>query len=316
MENNTIEILKVIYKNRKQLLIITGLATIVSVIVTMPFIIKPLYKSTAVVYPANIGALSEESPTEQLMQFFNSKDVQDELLQKFDLAKHYEIDTADTKFDTYYTLYFDEHFKISQTRFESIEIQVLDEDPVLAQKLVYGLIDAVNNHIRVSRNEKTEEFLLMHQTYMKAKERKMDSISSVLKDLSAKYGLLDYFLQVEQFSKNYYKTISIGKNEKLEQALSNLGQKGIGFMNLLDQYKSDLLYYNESKQEYDKGVRDIEKKFTYTILASKPNLPDSKASPKRGIIVVMAAFGAFLFSVLLFAYTAKFKQLKDQIVKE
>jgi len=59
----------------EKLAIITLIAIIVGFIVSSPIVIKPLYKSYAVVYPVNLSPSSEESNTEQLLQWFNSEEV-------------------------------------------------------------------------------------------------------------------------------------------------------------------------------------------------------------------------------------------------
>lgn len=313
MEKVNLEIIKLLYKKRFHILIITVAGALLGVLFSMPVFIKPKFKSTGVVYPANISPVSDETPTEQLMQYFNSYEVKDALRKRFNLGEHYGLDSTDDRFETYYSYYFDENFKISQTRFESIQIEVLDTDPKTAQNLVYGLIDAVNEHIRKSVNDKTEEFVAMHQQYISDKKRKMDSIEVTLRQMSKEYGIIDLWTQVEQASKSYYKAMPGGNPGKLEQVMQNLGDKGIVYMNLLEQYKSDLTYLNESRQHVAKGLNDIKKKFTYTTISSKPNLPEIKATPKRSIIVFITTIGALLFSCLFFIVSYKFKEIKKHL---
>jgi len=333
--NNTIEILRVLYKKRKPILIITFLATIVSIVLSMPFVMKPIFKSTAVVYPANIGPLSEESATEQLMQFLGSSEIRTELNKEFDLAKHYKLDTADSKFEYYYQLMFDERVSLNQTRFESIQIEVSDEDPVFAQKLAYGIIEAANKLIRKSRNDLTQELADMHSKYMNDKKNELDSVSSKLSKMSKDYAALDFFYtmmpknaeiqsggfltylsQVEKATTTSYNVLPGNESAKLNDAMGLIGKKGLDYTFLNAKHKAETDEYYESYILREKCIRDIEKKFSYTILVSKPNLPATKSSPKRGMFVLMATLGAFVFSALFFVYNDRFKQLKAQIVKE
>jgi LPS O-antigen subunit length determinant protein (WzzB/FepE family) len=311
MENLNLEIIKLLYKKRVHILVITILGAFVAG--GSSYLIKPRFKSSAAVYPANISPVSDETPTEQLMQFFTSSEVKETLRKRFDLGKHYGIDTTSDRFETYYGYYFDENIKISQTRFESIQLEVLDTDPKMAQDLAYGLIDAVNDHIRNQLNSKTMEFIKMHETYMATKKAKMDSTSAALRQLSKEYGILDYFIQIEQASKSYYKAIPTGNAGKLEQVMANLGDKGILYMSLLEQYKSDMGFFNESRQHIDKGWNDINKRFTYVTISSKPTLPEIKATPKRSVIVAIGTIGAFLFACLFFVVLDRVKKIKAQL---
>lgn len=333
--NNTIEILRILYKKRKPILIITSLAAVVSIVLSMPFIMKPMFKSTAVVYPANIGPVSEESPTEQLMQFLSSSEIRNGLITELDLAKHYELDTADPKFEYYYQLIFDERVSLNQTRFESIQIDVTDEDPVFAQKLAYGVIEMANKLIRKSRNDLTKELAEMHTTYLNSKKAELDSVTGKLTKMSKDYATLDFFYtmlpknpeiqsgnfltylsQVEKATTNNYNLLPGNKSTKLEDALSLIGKKGLDYAFLNAKHKAETDEYYESYILREKCYLDIKKKFSYTILVSKPNLPATKSGPKRSMFVLMATLGAFVFSALFFVYNDKFKQLKEQIVKE
>jgi capsular polysaccharide biosynthesis protein len=336
MENNsTIEILRVLYKKRKPILIITSLAAAVSIILSMPFIMKPMYKSSAVVYPANIGPVSEESPSEQLMQFLSSTEIKDILGKELNLAAHYELDTTDPKFDYYYTLMFNERVSLSQTKYESIQIDVTDEDPAFAQKLAYGVIDAANKLIRKSRNEITQELADMHLSYMETKKMKLDSITQTLTKMSKDYASLDFFYkmlpqnpdiqsgsflayltQVEKATTNNYSILPGNEKAKLQDAMAELGKKGLLYNFLNEKHKAETGDYYEAYVLREKCLRDIKKKFTYTMLVEKPSLPVNKSGPKRSMFVLMGTLGAFVFSALFYVYNDKFKQLKEQIVKE
>ena len=95
MENfkNNINILKLIFKWKIHFIIIVLLSIICAVIFSGSIFITPLFKSNAVVYPANIASYSDESETEQMLQIFQSRDIKDSVIKKFDLAKHYKIDS-------------------------------------------------------------------------------------------------------------------------------------------------------------------------------------------------------------------------------
>src|ERR1700741_4946569 len=161
MYNINIEILRLIYSKRKHIIIITAIAGIVAIVFSMPFFMPPKYKSTVVVYPSNIAPYSEESQTEQLVQFLTSSEVRKEVLRKFNLDKHYDLDTSDAKFDYYFTLMYEENIIINETRYESIQIEVFDKDPQMAQKIAYGVVEAANNLIRNTLNKQTIELAEM-----------------------------------------------------------------------------------------------------------------------------------------------------------
>ena len=87
---NTLSIVQLVLKWKWHLIIITLVAAIGGGIFS--FLIKPLYKSEAIAYPANSSPLSEESRTEQMLQILGSQTIADSIINKYDLWKEYEIE--------------------------------------------------------------------------------------------------------------------------------------------------------------------------------------------------------------------------------
>ena len=101
-------LLAFLWRNRKVLGIVTGVAFVVSVIISL--LLTPLYLSTAIVFPTassnvsfseqrNVKAGSmdfgEEDQAEQLVQILSSSRIKDKIVSKYNLLNHYEIDEDD-----------------------------------------------------------------------------------------------------------------------------------------------------------------------------------------------------------------------------
>ena len=103
MENfKTDQILKLILPQWKKLAVVALVAILVALVISSPLVMKPLYKSYAVVYPVNLSPSSEESNTEQLLQWFNSEEVKKAVAKRFDLYNQYDIDTLDARRESYF----------------------------------------------------------------------------------------------------------------------------------------------------------------------------------------------------------------------
>ena len=87
-------LLELIIKWKKHFIIVTILSIAASAIFSSSFFIAPIYKSFAIVYPSNIIPYSNESPTEQLVQLLEATDIRESVIQKFNLAAHYNIDNT------------------------------------------------------------------------------------------------------------------------------------------------------------------------------------------------------------------------------
>ena len=141
----TDEIIGILAKEWKKLAAVAILAIVIGAIGSSDLVIKPLFKSNAIVYPVNLSPSSEESNTEQLLQYFHSEEVKNAVAKKFDLYNHYEIDADSKQKEFLLSGMFKERVSIGSTLYESIEINVKDESPELAQKITQAIIDETNN---------------------------------------------------------------------------------------------------------------------------------------------------------------------------
>ena len=137
-------LLELIIKWKKHFIIVTILSIAASAIFSSSFFIAPIYKSFAIVYPSNIIPYSNESPTEQLVQLLEATDIRESVIQKFNLAAHYNIDTTANLGVFNLIKKYQSNVEISQTQFNSIEIKVFDTDPQLACDMVNEIIKALN----------------------------------------------------------------------------------------------------------------------------------------------------------------------------
>ena len=149
--NDSTNLVGFIYKNIKPILTITIVAAVISAIVSL--FITNKFKSTEVLYPSNTSSISkalinssngmkgdllefgEEEKTEQLLQVLSSDVIRNEVIKKFDLMKHYEIDTAsETKYSQLIDK-FESNIKFRRNEYMAVEIIVLDESADSAAKM-------------------------------------------------------------------------------------------------------------------------------------------------------------------------------------
>jgi uncharacterized protein involved in exopolysaccharide biosynthesis len=86
--------MKIFFRWKWHLLSIAVVAALLAAVFSGSFFIKPKYKSYALVYPSNIAPYSDESESEQMLQWLQSQDIRDSIIRKFNLAEHYRIDSS------------------------------------------------------------------------------------------------------------------------------------------------------------------------------------------------------------------------------
>lgn len=266
--------------------------------------IKPKYKSTAVLYPVNIIPYSLESPTEQLLQLCHSADVRSMMVTRFNLAKNYGIEPNSSAAMTRLNNSYDENVMVRKTEYESIKIDITDENPDTACAMVNGLITCVDIKARLLQREKTMEVVKIFRDQLAQKQTQIDSLEKIESELRIRYGLLDYKAQAKEATKSYLKLVSEGashdKIRLVDSLMRNLQEKGGSQVAVSDQLKGLRDSYNDIKVEYDKAISDLTKELTYSNVVTRPFAADSKCYPIRSLIVLICAFSSFLFAILIF----------------
>ena len=310
--NNNVSILNVIWKWKYHILTITAIGLILSVIFSGPSFITPKYKSSAVVYPANISSYSDESETEQMLQIFQSKDIMDSVIKKFDLAKHYEIDSNYKLFYTVMYYEYSQNVKINKTAFDAVEIVVLDKDPVIARDMVNAIINFFDKKVQNIHNSKYLEVIRMYKATLTQKKADIDSLINNLRILGQKYGLLQFEVQTEELVKGHLKTVmgsSKGNvNQKeIDKLLGNMQEKGGELISTVELLRNYLLAYSNLMVDYENATRFYTDELTYSNIITPPYASDKKSYPVRWIIVVFTGLATFFLTLITIMMIEKFR---------
>lgn len=294
-----INLVKLIVKWRKHLIIIILAAAGLAVLFSSPWFIKPKFRSTAVIYPSNLIPYSSETPTELMLQVFQSDDIRDSLISKFNLAMHYDLDTTDRYYKIRLVREFTSNVEVKRTEYESVIIEVLDTDPLIACAMVKEMVNQFNNKVRSLYREKSLEVLKIASDQLTRKQIQIDTLQSKLDTMRNKYGLLDYKVQTKEAVKAYFKTLSGGKGNlnTINNTLTNLKEKGSDFVYFNDLFYASIANYSKLKEDYDNALKDVTKELTYINYVSSPVPALKKSYPIRWLIVVVTILATFAFSM-------------------
>ena len=310
MENfKTEDILKGLLPHWKRLAAVAVIAIIVGIFISSPMVIKPLYKSYSVVYPVNLSPSSEESSTEQLLQWFNSEEVKKAVCDKFDLYTHYDVDTLDPRHQTWFNLKFKERVSINATLYESVEISVKDQDPYMAKKITQGIIDATNELIMSVRKQRLAEYILNNQNELKISTQKVDSLKFIINNIRREYNIVDFQYQSKYISKELAKGPNL--SESNAKTAEGLKVHRTELERLRDVISSNIVTYNEFNQNIAKYHLDYANKISFTNVVSKPTLPDSKCYPIRSLVVAIITLSSLLIACIVIVFLNIKKQKVD-----
>lgn len=302
MENfNTKEILAILLKNKKAIIIVTILAALVSTIAS--FLLKPMFKSNAVVYPVNISPNSEESNTEQLLQYFNSEQVMEAVAKKFDLYHHYAVDTTSEGYKSLFKFYYNSNIKISPTLYESVDIEIHDESPQMARNIAQGLIDATNSLIFEIRRDRLAEYIQNSSAAITKEANDVDSLNAKIMDIRIKHNIIDVASQSKYISKKLVSGKPLTQSD--QNLISGLKYNSTDLEKLWSLMNGQLKTVNDFLNQRDKYLLEYNSHLSFINVVSKPSLADKKYFPVRWVIVSISTLSAIALACLFFILTNK-----------
>ena len=294
--NNNLSIIQLIFKWKWQLLIVTLAAAVIGAIGS--FLIKPLYKSEAIVYPANSSPLSEESRTEQMLQILASQTIADSIINKHDLWTDYKIEPNKPSAKALMMQEYNSKIKISKTEYEAISIVTLDQDPQVACDITNDILYYYDQMMERLHNEKIGEVITMFEAQLYKQQKLADSLKICYTELCTQYGITDIGAQSREVTKSY-----LTGSSKASELKENLEQHGSDLIELQARYSGAIGGCIALKNEIDGQLRFYNGHMTYSYVVTAPYPADKKAFPVRWVIVVLSGIGAFLLTLLiLFVY--------------
>jgi len=308
-----INILKFLNKWKFHLGVIILIAIILSAIFSSRLFITPKFKSFAIVYPSNISPYSDESETEQMLQILQSGDIRDSVIKKFNLAKHYEIDSSYKYFVSTINWEYSQNVRVNKTPYEGINIEVMDKDPKVACDMVNAIIFFYNKKVRGLHEDKFAEVVNLFERSLVKKQLYIDSLENRFVELSTTYGLLDYGNQSREIVRGYLRTIDGSSSQintkEVLRLKENIEQKGGEFLLLQSLIQNEAGKFSELKRDYEKAYMNYDRKFSYTNVITEPNVADKKSFPVRWLIVVLSSLAAFFVAFLVILIFENYKGL-------
>ncbi len=324
-----------IYSWRKPLIIVTAVAVILAAIFSAPRFIPPKYKSTVTVFPTTTNSLSkallpqqfatrggdilefgEEEQAEQLLQILNSDEIRNRIIEKYDLLKHYRIDTSGMYVKTELYKTYDENISFRRTEFMSVEINVLDTDPDTAAMIandISTLLDEVKNRIQTDRAKKGLK--IIEREYLALKDE-VKSYEDALTNLRYK-GVHDYETQSAVLSEQLATAIiekgaGSPQAEAIEDKLDTLAKYGGIYVS----YRDELQFLKEEqvklKTKYDQAKVDVEETLPASFKVNEAFAAEKKSYPTRWLIVALSAIGAFIFTLIIILIYDTIKSARQQ----
>lgn len=323
-------IVNIIFKNKLNITIILALAILCSIFFSSNIFIKPLYKSTVILYPTTTYSVSkaimntnnliyvdpleigEEAQTEQMIQILHSSAIRDKIIERYDLINHYGI-----KEDSKYKLSklinaYENKIKIRRTEYNSVKIIVFDTDPQIAADIANDiaiLFDETMNNMQIEISAKA--LAIIENEYNNTKED-----IKTLED-SLKYffdnGIYNTDIQLNAIYQQLAVEIAKGNDKgakNLEKEIGKISENGQLLNEIKNEIETKTSYLSLLKTKYDDARINATETIPHKFVITSAYASDKPAYPIRWVIVLVTFFATFVCVVFVLA-TFEYKENKN-----
>ena len=315
-----VSVVNFFWRWRKVFIISASIAAVMAIVMTHPAITKPKYKAQHIFYPTKNNSISnalltelnqrqqdplefgEEIEAEKALQIIQSGTLIGRLVKNFNLMEHYGIDPKKEKFPKYaLDNKMKENFSFERTRYLSIKVEVLDEDPKMAAALANGialLYDSIKTEVQ---NQVAKPALDIVGRALAEKRSKIQKIKDDLRELGTR-GITNYEEQSRALAEEIYKAQSSGKTGQLQQLLTEqkaLVASGGDFIAL-----NELIKLEEDKEsnlitQFEKRQVDVGERLSHKFTVEEATVPEIKFWPKRSFIFIISVLGTIIATAVV-----------------
>jgi len=210
---------------------------------------------------------------------------------------------------------FEDNISVDRTKFMSVEINVLDENPDTAALIandIASLLDTVSNRmIKVIANEALN---IVQDEFNNEK-----NYINVLEDSSKFYrrkGIIDIQAQTERYTEQLAKAMLEGKSNAmniLQSRLDTLGKYAGDYANLRDQLHTEKIRLGVIRTKLREAKVDAERSLQHKFIVNNAFPAEKKTYPIRWLIVAISTVATFLITLILLLIVESIKAVKTKL---
>jgi uncharacterized protein involved in exopolysaccharide biosynthesis len=329
MENKTISaepLLLLIWKNRK-LFIITGILA-VALSAAGSFMIPVKFKASCTMFPAKAVSLSivergipahgvelfgEEEEGERMLAILNSSALMNEVIAKFDLFKHYEIDPKGESKNDLMAAATKEHIKYERTRYGEVIVTVWDKDPKMAADIanfIANTVDGVKNKMIAEAQTENRKVLDLQYNDLLTQIKTLEDTMAKLRRIGVVMEEEPLAALIEQ------QTAAMIKGGSMAQEVNQRMDNNYKYGSVYSGFYQKLTYLTKRtealKSNIDQLTSDINSTMKHKFMVDYAAPPDRKAYPVRWLVVAVSTVTSVFLLLVLLVILQKIKSLKAQ----
>ncbi|MEO6168294.1 MAG: hypothetical protein ABIO46_11790 [Chitinophagales bacterium] len=317
---NLIEFLKLVWKWRKPLLIVMGIGVVGSVVITDPHIMPPYYESVSLIYPLNPnltqssnlfgdnaqGYFGTAADVDRILSIAGSVPLKMFIVQKFDLFKHYKIDSTRSKYPVEAVLKeLHSNYTFEKNDRGAIEVTVFDRDPQMAADMANAIVTKIDETNQALLNDNKQKILSIYDVKLKEKQGQLQALGDTIFKLKQEYSLYSNIQDLPgQVSK-----LRAEKGASFDQATEKVKV-------LEEQKKGAIRELNNNMIEYEQYKATINSTVPTVYVLEKAFKAERKSKPVRWLIVLGTLLVSFVLSAFTILMIERFRSFRIAFMKD
>lgn len=345
-DQSLLDVVRYLYARRKRILIITAAVCLLTIIVSL--VIPNYYEGKTTFYAGSMNLSNPESifgssgsdmyffgsdsDVDRLMSIARSRELARFIIEKYDLADHYDIDTSTLKGKERLYLRFNKYLTIQKNKFDAVELTFEDTDMKLVAPVANDCRNKIDELIKASIAINQDKLISVCQSNIDRNKERLASVEDSIIYISQVYNVINVETQGERLSQMLVDTESgiiegtaqydylmkgtrrmrdsaqmirakIEGLEKKQDLLLNTSLKRysdaagqlLALQKLQDQIAKRIGYDTDRLQQLQSAFHsDI----STIITIEEANMPYVKSRPKRSMWVLASALVGFVFACL------------------
>jgi tyrosine-protein kinase Etk/Wzc len=344
-EDNLVDAFNILFQHRK---IILGFSFATGVVIAISSLFLPNYYQANTTFLAaspdqaipdlalGIGKREAQiyggqGDINRILTVGQSGELEDYLIDKFNLLDHYEIDSNHQKAQYKVREELRDHLKIIKTDKDAIQISVEDKNPEWAALIANTTREKIDEISQDILKASQKNLLINYDRKILEKSRLLDKLTDSLLRLRNDYQIFNGIAQTETLTtrlidatadlSNFQAAFQYLSNQSgiqldtltkieakiqglkaetqnLTARLSKINEGLSSVKGLEDHFNSITISLNYEKESRNRLNTFIEAQTPALILIEAAQIPIIKSRPKRSLLVIGATFVAFFLSVL------------------
>jgi len=295
---SSVDLLIYIWKKRVILAIVGIVAAVASIVISLT--ITPMFRASVIMFPASgasvarsllvqnysgrqsVYGFGEEEQAEQLLQVLHSEPIRTRIVEKYNLMEHYDIDPEGKYPLTELYEMYNSNINFRLTEYMSVEISVMDSDPVMSAAIandISDLVDTVYNSMKKKRAITALE--LVDGQYIKSQKH-----MAVLQDS------LDWIsLQMKKQIKT--------SGDAANNLIAAIAEHGITYLTMVNEIRQEIGLVTALRYRTDEARLEADQNLPYKFVVEKAVPPEKKAYPNKSLIAIVSTLSSLLFALIV-----------------